>query len=186
MTSSKFDKTVYSIQSFLQVEVELWGNQLKAHINECMNEEAGYSQRKAWFDCFNILKREFTLLNLSALLTENIFIVFEYELPRERGRRPDVLILSGNNVIVLEFKGFSHENIAQIDQAKHYARDLKNYHEQSHNLNVVPMLILASGKEIIHEANGVQIISGDKIHLILKPLLEMEIPFKQTPLLRVK
>ena len=35
---------------------------------------------------------------------KNWAVVFEYELPRERGRRPDVVILTGSQVIVLEFK----------------------------------------------------------------------------------
>jgi hypothetical protein len=43
------------------------------------------------------------------------FIVFDYELPRERERRPDILVLSGDKLIALEFKGFIKENQAQID-----------------------------------------------------------------------
>lgn len=134
MENSKFNRTVYSLKSFLEVEVSDWGTRLKEHHIDCMQSEASYSQRKAWFDCYNILQQEFKLLNLSEEKREKVFLVFEYELPRERGRRPDVLVLSGNNLLVLEFKGYDRENQAQIDQAKHYARDLRNYHEGSHNL----------------------------------------------------
>lgn len=172
MENNKVSRTVYSIQSFLQVEVATWGSLLKEHHVSCMQEEASYAQRKAWFDCFTILQRELTLLKLPEDLAQKTYIVFEYELPRERGRRPDVLILSGNNLIVLEFKGYSNENQSQIDQAKHYARDLRNYHQQSHHLNVVPVLVLAAANKIAHAVDNVQILSGDNLHSFLFDLIE--------------
>jgi hypothetical protein len=175
MKVNQFDSTVYALQSFLEVDVTNWGNLLKQHHITCMGEEASYSQRKAWFDCFNILRREISLLPLTLEQKENIFIVFEYELPRERGRRPDVLLLSGDNLIVLEFKGYSKENRAQVDQVKHYARDLKSYHERSHNLYVIPILVLASANNFTHEVDGVSVVSGDNLQTALHSLLS--IPF---------
>jgi len=171
MGFKSFDRTVYTLQSFQQVDVAEWGAQLKEHHVECMGEAASYSQRKAWFDCFNILHREINLMPLASGAKESIYIVFEYELPRERGRRPDVLVLSGKNLIVLEFKGYASENQAQIDQAKHYARDLRNYHERSHELNVIPMLVLAAGTSINKNTEGVAIVSGDVLHMALEPLV---------------
>jgi hypothetical protein len=171
MENIKFKRTVYSLTEFLEVDVAEWGNRLKAHHIDCMKEEASPSQRKAWFDCFNILRKEILLLHLSNDSLNNIFILFEYELPRERGRRPDVLILSGNNLIVLEFKGFVNENIAHIDQLKHYVRDLGNYHERSHSKNIIPILVLAMGKGILHISNDIQVVSGDLIHKALARFL---------------
>lgn len=170
METRKFSNTVYSIQSFLEVEVAAWGSLLKEHHISCMGEIASPSQRKAWFDCFNILRTQFLLLELSKESAENIYVIFEYELPRERGRRPDVLLLSGNNLIVLEFKGFTKESQAQIDQVKHYARDLKNYHEKSHELEVIPILVLAGASGIAREIDNILILSGDNLHKKLKDL----------------
>ena len=172
MTNNKFTNTVYTLQSFLEVDVAVWGNRLKEHQLVCMNDPAGYSQRKAWFDCFNILQQQFSLLELSEELMQNTFVVFEYELPRERGRRPDVLVLSGENLMVLEFKGYEKENAAQIDQAKHYARDLKNYHFKSHNLNVIPVLVLAKANEINTIIEEVKIVSGNNLHEIIAPFIK--------------
>lgn len=172
MENKKFERTVYSFQSFLKVDVAVWGNRLKEHHRTCMQEDASYAQRRAWFDCFNILQRELELTHLSPEVKKSVFIVFEYELPRERGRRPDVLILSGDNLIVLEFKGFTVENHAQIDQVKHYARDLRNYHEQSHSLIVVPILVLAGGNNVSHESDGVHVISEDQLQHTLEPFVK--------------
>jgi hypothetical protein len=171
MDNKQFDRTVYTVRSFLEVEVSHWGNLLKEHHVACMQEEASYSQRKAWFDCFNILRRELHLLAIPDELKESVYVVFEYELPRERGRRPDVLLLSGDNLFVLEFKGYSNESQAQIDQAKHYARDLKSYHERSHLLHVKPFLVLAAAENVLHKADEVTVVSGGRLHEAISPFM---------------
>lgn len=78
-----------------------------------MQQPASGSQRKVWVDCLNVLRKEFE--KVENLLASDVFIVFGYELPRERERRPDILVLSGDKLIALEFKGFIKENQAQID-----------------------------------------------------------------------
>ncbi len=165
VNEDKFYRTVYSIHDFMNVDVSIWGKSLKEHIHICMGEEASYSQRKAWFDSFKILREQLTKIPDTL---HDSKIIFEYELPRERGRRPDVLILSGNNLLVLEFKGYSSENSAQIDQVKLYTRDLKNYHEKSHHLNVVPFLVLASAKNTNKIIDDVNVISGDVLGNVLQ------------------
>lgn len=172
MQQNKFCNTVYSIQSFLEVDIIDWGTRLKEHHLDCLNEKASYAQRKAWVDCFHILRNQLAYLNLPSEILSHSYIIFEYELPRERGRRPDVLILSGHNLIVLEFKGHTKEDQAHIDQTKHYARDLRSYHEQSHQLNVHPILVLAGGKNISRKIDHIQIASGDKLHELLHPLIQ--------------
>jgi len=46
-------------------------------------------------------------------------VVFEYELPHERGRRPDVVILTGAQVLVPEFKETATLLEAHVDQVAH-------------------------------------------------------------------
>ncbi len=67
-------------------------------------------------------------------------ILFEYELPRERGRRPDVVILGQGIIYVIECKDFRSILQAHIDQVAVYARDLQGYHALSHDYSVVPFL----------------------------------------------
>jgi len=68
-------------------------------------------------------------------------IVFEFELPLEGGRRPDVVVLAGESVIVLEFKMTERASPADIDQVTAYARDLGEYHAGSHDPPVWPVLV---------------------------------------------
>ncbi|MFA6471148.1 MAG: DUF2075 domain-containing protein [Candidatus Latescibacterota bacterium] len=68
-------------------------------------------------------------------------IIFEYSIPR-MGRRIDCVVISGSVVFAIEFKvgAQSYENHA-VAQVTDYALDLKNFHEQSHNINIVPILV---------------------------------------------
>jgi len=168
MKETSFNQTVYSIEKFLQLDIITWGESLKAHHLTLMHQEANGPQRRAWFDCFNILRDE--LGKIEDPVNKEASIVFEYELPRERGRRPDVLILSGNNLIVLEFKGYAQQNQAQIDQVKHYARDLGNYHKESSALNIIPILVLAKGSQKAESIDGIKVVSGDQLGESLAPL----------------
>ncbi len=69
-------------------------------------------------------------------------LVFEYELPLEGGRRPDVVLLAGGAVIVLEFKTGLEFAQAHLDQVEAYARDLMEYHESSRGRQVIPVLVM--------------------------------------------
>lgn len=72
-------------------------------------------------------------------LTGHVF--FEFDIPRI-GRRIDVVVLTKATVFVLEFKVGAHEfDRAAVNQVWDYALDLKNFHEPSHPLKIVPILV---------------------------------------------
>jgi hypothetical protein len=67
-------------------------------------------------------------------------IFFEFSIPR-MGRRIDAVLLIGGIVFVVEFKvGEAAYDASAIDQAWDYALDLKNFHEASHRLPIVPIV----------------------------------------------
>jgi hypothetical protein len=90
-------------------------------------------QRNAWIRQIELLK-----VWLKNTVCE---IIFEYSIPR-MGKRIDCVIISGSTVFAVEFKvgALTYENHA-ISQVTDYALDLKNFHEQSHKRNIVPVLI---------------------------------------------
>jgi hypothetical protein len=73
-----------------------------------MYVSADESQQAAWEHSFDLLQTELKKLIQSKPNARNFSIIFEYELPRERGRRPDVVILGTSTILVLEFKDFSN------------------------------------------------------------------------------
>lgn len=74
-------------------------------------------------------------------LPYNWEIILEYILPREY-RRPDVILLTGKEVIVLEFKQYNEVHFSHIDQVRGYVRDLKEYQSYCANHEVIPFVIL--------------------------------------------
>lgn len=68
-------------------------------------------------------------------------VFFEFVLPRI-GRRIDVVLVIDQLVFVLEFKvGEAGFQRYAIDQVWDYALDLKNFHDPSHRLAIVPVLV---------------------------------------------
>jgi hypothetical protein len=95
------------------------------------------TQRNAWQEQIRILK---DLIVPDGLLgTARIY--FELTVPR-LGRRTDVILILGHVMFILEFKvGESAFSRSGIDQVWDYALDFKYFHDASHDICIVPVLI---------------------------------------------
>ena len=103
------------------------------------------TQIRAWQDEISLMKE--LLHNLG----KDGYICFEYNIPR-MGRRIDVVVLIKGIVLVLEFKAFKEDYTEQdITQVCDYGLDLKNFHEESHNRFIVPILVSTSAKGVENE-----------------------------------
>lgn len=68
-------------------------------------------------------------------------VYFEYNIPR-MGRRIDVAVLIDGVVLILEFKAFQeHYQKSDLAQVWDYALDLFNFHEESHDRYLAPILV---------------------------------------------
>ncbi len=91
------------------------------------------TQKDAWLAQISLLQ------SCLVGLTGSVF--FEFNIPR-MGRRVDTVLLIGPVVFVIEFKvGESVFERTAVDQVWDYALDLKNFHEASHSVSIVPVLI---------------------------------------------
>jgi len=97
------------------------------------------TQRDAWMAQVQFLRS--CLNDLSGSL------YFEFNIPR-MGRRIDAVLLVGPVVFAIEFKvGERTFDRSAVDQVWDYALDLKNFHEASHNVSIVPILIATEAAE---------------------------------------
>src|SRR5262249_45444033 len=97
------------------------------------------TQRDAWLGQISLLQD--CLVGLSGAL------LLEFNIPR-MGRRIDAVVLIGAVVFVIEFKvGESVFERAAVDQVWDYALDLKNFHQASHSVSIVPILIATGASE---------------------------------------
>jgi hypothetical protein len=91
------------------------------------------TQKDAWLTQIDLLQDRLVGLSGSLFL--------EFDIPR-MGRRIDAVLLIGPVVFVIEFKvGESVFERAAMDQVWDYALDLKNFHQASHSVSIVPILI---------------------------------------------
>jgi len=97
------------------------------------------TQITAWLVEIRVLKEQ--LSNFGG----HLFL--EFSIPR-MGRRADAVLIINNVVFVVEFKVGQTEILnSDKNQVWDYALDLKNFHEQSHDLAIAPVLIATEAKK---------------------------------------
>jgi hypothetical protein len=130
-----------SLAAFLELPLSTWQEQIQTNYQHLYQQRATATQIQAWQDCGEILQTQLAGLAQARPDSATWSLIFEYELPREGGRRPDLVLLAVGQIWVLEFKQKVNPSQADLDQVMAYARDLSEYHAASHNHPVTPLLI---------------------------------------------
>lgn len=105
-------------------------------------------QTETWIESIKIANRFFVD---SKQLINNIGdwgILYEYQIPR-RAKRIDLVLLSRNVIFIVEIK--NHENkykAADIAQLEDYCLDLRDFHFESKDKLIVPILLCTEAKEV--------------------------------------
>lgn len=129
---------------------------------ESFVRDASPEQVRAWSDSIPPLQREVDEVLLRDSLARQYSAILEYELPLE-SRRPDVLLLVGDGVLVVELKGKLEPSQADIDQAAAYARDLRCYHRECWERPVVAVLVPTRAKGYVRQEGPVHIAGPDAL-----------------------
>ncbi len=91
------------------------------------------TQRDGWLFQIELVRTQFKGMKGA--------VFFEFNIPR-MGRRIDTVLLIGPAIFVLEFKiGEELFERSAVDQVWDYALDLKNFHQDSHNAPIIPVLV---------------------------------------------
>jgi DUF2075 family protein len=162
------------VSDFLAAELNEVVSALEQHARSGPGSAPSESQVRAWRNCVRVLQDQLTAVASLAPHFPDWSIVFEYELPRERGRRPDVVLLGATTIIVLEFKDFAEVLPQHVDQVAAYAQDLRHYHSECHDRLVVPALVLTHAKSTLISADAVEIASGDRVGELLARLAAID------------
>ena len=143
----------------------------KLILKNLIQKDSSHQQVSAWKNSIKILQQEFKKLTLINTISSDWTIVFEYELPREGGRKPDVLLISKNYVLVFEFKDQSLVKQSYIDQVSAYSQDIQIYHHLSHTMNVIPILICTKWIDNNYKKDNVHIINKNQINTFVNDLI---------------
>ena len=122
-----------------------YSNNIKTFLNQNEDEIFGIivkndeydsvcKQKDAWIKQIRLLKNA-----LSKYVDGSV--IFEYTIPRVGGRIDNVILLN-DTIFVLEFKVGNELYLGSAaTQVRTYAIDLANFHEESHNKTIIPILI---------------------------------------------
>ena len=103
--------------------------------------DVGKEQTNAWENQISELQKRLARCGMDG------DIIFEYDIIR-LGKRIDVILLIRHMVFSLEFKNGKNVFTAQdAQQAEDYAIDIKNFHKESEDLYVCPILIATDAPE---------------------------------------
>lgn len=131
--------------------------------------DASPEQVRAWRDGIPPLQREVDEVLVRDVLAKHYSAILEYELPME-SRRPDVILLVGDGVLVVELKGKVEPSQADIDQVAAYARDLKCYHRDCWDRDVVAVLVPTRAKGYQRQAFNVHVAGPDALDALVAQL----------------
>ena len=124
-----------SIPSFIKDTSDSIVGQLVRHAFEINTD-----QRDAWNNQISEMQKRLEDCGMEG------DIIFEYDIVR-LGKRIDVILLIRHMVFSLEFKNGKDVFTAQdAQQAEDYAIDIKNFHKESEDLYVCPILIATDAK----------------------------------------
>ena len=108
-------------------------------LSDAESFDTARDQKNAWNEEIGLLK--------SILTNYSGDVFFEYSIPR-LGKRVDVILLINGVIFCLEFKiGAERFESPDREQVWDYALDLKNFHEPSRDLYVVPILVATDASD---------------------------------------
>ncbi|MBD2020161.1 DUF2075 domain-containing protein [Leptolyngbya sp. FACHB-36] len=164
-----------TIAQFLATNDSDWLDTLSTHYQQLYRQRSTGTQQQAWLDCATVLRSQFVQLTQYRSDSAEWTLIFEYELPREGGRRPDLVLLAAGQILVFEFKQKPTPSAADLDQVAAYARDLSEYHAASAQQPITAIVVPTRRTTYSEVRDGVQVLSPHAIADYLSKL-ESELP----------
>ncbi len=131
--------------------------------------DASPQQISAWDWSIPRLQHEVAEVLAIDALARDYTAILEYELPLE-SRRPDVIFLLNGAVVVIELKGKSMAEPADVDQARAYARDLRCYHRECDGKPVHAVLVPTRASGYLGIECGVHVVGPDGLDALVRKL----------------
>ena len=134
--------------------------------------------KESWEDCYHFLVN-----NLPKNPEyDNFHLIFEYIMP-DTNKRADVILLTQNKVLILEFKQKNKIKKIDISQATGYAQSIKYYHHQTdeQHMTVLPYLVLTGEKpESGYHSDLINVLWKDNFENTIADILKNEQPLSDS------
>lgn len=132
-------------EEFLATSRERFVQCLRDFVNYEVNMPTPRSQVESWHGIYNLIT---TLLQVWLSKHVNpslVHLILEYCIPRERGRRVDLIMLTNRQIDIIEFKGDSIIRAEYVTQLESYRRDISEYHSLAQTMHIKASLVLSAG-----------------------------------------
>ena len=149
------------MEEFLKIDINAWLASMKVSYENNRGDFAEDSIVRSWIDCYNHLQKCFQQYK-----DKRYYLIFEYELELGSGRRPDVILLMNNDVVILEFK--EKEEVKRKDrlQLQDYVFNISGYHMYSRDKRITPILV-ETRKNAYLENCDIKVCSPDYLNNII-------------------
>lgn len=153
------------------------------YVDYTLNLYVNYKNVDSWSSCWNFLfnpKNRF----VQRILGRRFALIFEYLLP-EINKRPDVIILAKNKVIILEFKDEKKISSEDIQQMKEYEDRIAHFHSKTLENNMEVSAFLVSTKEgyklapEIEPNDQLKILDKENFEEVIEPILSDALPIRE-------
>ncbi len=152
----------YGWQSDLPTFVDASPVSIEAALSKFVGQ-VSTAQQTSWQRSIRWLQREYGHCIREQPAAYAYSTMLEYELPRDF-RRPDVIVLEGSSVVILEVKGRGGATQAARDQVAAYARDLSAYHSACADRPVIPVVVPSDASADPRQVEGVWIVGPGGVH----------------------
>ncbi len=164
-----------SVSDFICLREEDYLQRLMAGYESDRYHEFKMLQYEAWRGQYLCLKSALTSQELSRFNLPEWSILGEFPIPRRMGRIDNVLLI-GDAVAVLEFKGESVDSAA-VTQVTDYALDLAYFHRPSQGKAIYP-IVVGGARSRRHErqatfpddVKGVRVIAPGDLQLVISEI----------------
>lgn len=149
---------VNTVSGFLAMSSESIVGELSLRAAAAGYYQQLHTQTESWKEEINALQNALSKIQGLDHSVNEWTILLEYPIPR-RGKRIDVVLLADNCALVLEFKcgATSFDNEAKL-QVEDYCLDLRDFHLESRDLILVPILVATKAKT--HRNNFCEIVDS--------------------------
>jgi hypothetical protein len=162
MLNKKELKSYYTVEELKTLPTSEIIENIKYFLDEKLNSNTfSEGQIISWNKSIELVKSIFEKDN------KNWNIIFEFLIPLSSGKRPDILLINGVTIFLVEVKNKSSYNNANLDQIKGYKLDLEYYHSSAHFFEIKPILLLLEAENLFKKEDDIIILSPENFKRVL-------------------
>lgn len=136
-----------SVKDFLTIDIDQVIGQLAKRSGES-GFETTRDSFTSWQKSLSIMKSSLQAVVDKQIAAQSWHVFFEFVIPR-RQSRPDVIVLTHDQILVIEFKvGAQAFDRKDKFQTCDYAKDLRDFHEGSNGLEIIPILVASEAPDV--------------------------------------